>query len=84
MRAAARTFESLKSRKQKVPADEAAISAAYRKLGLTPEGQLVLAHLRQITIEYELGPDATDSALRELEAQRRFVREIERKVSSDG
>jgi hypothetical protein len=58
--------------------------AAYRKLGGTSEGQIVLAHLRQITIERELGPDASDSALRELEAQRRFVREIERKVSSAG
>lgn len=84
MTPAARTFDSLRSRKQKTPPEEAAIAAAYRKLGTTSEGQIVLAHLRQITIERELGADVSDSALRELEAQRRFVREIERKVSNAG
>lgn len=84
MRTAARTFNALRPHKQKVPTDEAAIAAAYKRLGATADGQIVLSHLRQITIEREVAPDASDSALRELEAQRRFVREIERKVSSDG
>ena len=84
MRAAARTFDALKNRTQKQPPEEAAINASYKSWGATDAGQIVLAHLRQITIEYELGPDASDSALRELEAQRRFVREIERKVSNVG
>ena len=38
---------------------------------------MVLKHLRRITVERVLGPDATDAQLRGLEAQRALVHQIE-------
>ncbi len=43
----------------------------------TPSGQIVLEHLRKITIERSLGINATDNELRWNEAQRALVRQIE-------
>ena len=43
----------------------------------TAAGVAVLAHLRRITIERVLGPNATDAELRGLEAQRALVHQIE-------
>ena len=47
-----------------------------RALG-TSDGRAVLIHLRKITIERVLGPNATDAELRGLEAQRALVHQIE-------
>jgi len=41
------------------------------------DGRAVLAHLRKITIERVLGPNATDAELRGIEAQRALVHQIE-------
>ncbi len=57
------------------------IELAYTKIFSGVLGQRVLAHLRQITIERALGPNATDSELRSLEAQRLLVHQIETLVS---
>lgn len=43
----------------------------------TPSGRAVLEHLRRITVERVLGPNATDAELRGLEAQRALVHQIE-------
>lgn len=43
----------------------------------TPSGVAVLEHLRKITVERTLGPNATDAELRWTEAQRALVRQIE-------
>ena len=43
----------------------------------TAAGTAVMAHLRRITIERVLGPNATDAELRGLEAQRALVHQIE-------
>lgn len=43
----------------------------------TPSGHTVLEHLRKITVERTLGPNATDAELRWLEAQRALVHQIE-------
>ncbi|MCW9035581.1 MAG: hypothetical protein OQK35_05665 [Alphaproteobacteria bacterium] len=43
----------------------------------TPEGQKVLAHLKTLTLERTLGPNATDSMLRHLEGQRQLVSYID-------
>ena len=43
-----------------------------------PAGEFVLNHLRAITIERHLGPNATESELRGLEAQRALVHLITR------
>ena len=44
----------------------------------TPSGQVVLQHLRKITVERTLGPNASDAELRWAEAQRALVHQIER------
>ena len=49
--------------------------AAARCFG-TEDGRTLLAYLRAITIERACGPQASDAALRDLEGQRRLVRQI--------
>ena len=49
----------------------------YARTFCSPSGARVLAHLRKITIERVLGPNATDAELRGLEAQRSLVHQIE-------
>ncbi len=49
----------------------------YTRTFSTASGVMVLKHLRKITIERVLGPNATDSELRGLEAQRALVHQIE-------
>ena len=49
----------------------------YARTFQTPSGKAVLQHLRKITIERTLGPNATDSELRWVEATRAFVHQIE-------
>ncbi|MDR1697023.1 MAG: hypothetical protein LBR41_02255 [Rickettsiales bacterium] len=53
------------------------IEKSYARAFSGADGARVLAHLRGITIERFLGPDATDAALRGLEAQRALVHQIE-------
>jgi len=44
----------------------------------TPSGRAVLEHLRKITVERTLGPNATDAELRWAESQRALYHQIER------
>ncbi len=53
------------------------IEKSYARTFNTPSGAVVLQHLRKITIERVLGPNATDAELRSLEAQRALVHQIE-------
>lgn len=53
----------------------------YARAFSTAAGRAVLAHLRHITIERVLGPDASDAQLRWLEAQRQLVHQIENIIS---
>lgn len=53
------------------------IEQNYTRTFSTAAGVSVLNHLRKITIERVLGPDATDAQLRGLEAQRALVHQIE-------
>lgn len=53
------------------------IEQNYARTFATASGIAVLKHLRKITIERVLGPDATDAQLRSLEAQRALVHQIE-------
>lgn len=66
------------------PGDDAAGSSrdldAGRELRLSfarcfagPEGEKVLAHLRALTLDRALGPDASDQMLRHVEGQRQLV-----------
>ena len=49
----------------------------YARCFGTSSGAIVLSHLRRMTIERTLGPNATDAELRGLEAQRALVHQIE-------
>lgn len=44
----------------------------------TPSGRVVLEHLRKITVERNMGANASDAELRWVEAQRALVHQIER------
>ncbi len=50
---------------------------AFAKTFAGPFGEMVLSHLRKITIERTLGPNATDAELRTIEGQRALVHVIE-------
>ena len=56
------------------------IEHAYAKTFSGASGELVLEHLRKITIERFLGPNATDTELRTLEGARALVHQIEQLV----
>lgn len=50
-----------------------ALRVAYARCFATPEGEKVLKHLRSVTLERVLGPDASAPMLRHLEGQRQLV-----------
>ncbi|MBO8425660.1 MAG: hypothetical protein IAC69_04255 [Proteobacteria bacterium] len=52
----------------------------YARTFSTSAGTVVLRHLRKITVERVLGPDASDAQLRGLEAQRALVHQIENMI----
>ncbi len=52
----------------------------YARTFSTAAGAIVLQHLRRITIERVLGPNATDAELRGLESQRALVHQIENMI----
>ncbi|MBO4683333.1 MAG: hypothetical protein J5611_02010 [Alphaproteobacteria bacterium] len=53
---------------------------AFAKTFSCAAGEVVLEHLRKITIERFLGPNATDGELRALEGARALVHQIEQLV----
>lgn len=53
------------------------LARACARLFATPDGRLLLAHLRRITLHRALGPSASDAALRGLEGQRALVLTLE-------
>jgi hypothetical protein len=50
-----------------------ALRVAYARCFATPEGEKVLKHLRAVTLDRVLGPDASTPMLRHLEGQRQLV-----------
>jgi len=62
--------------------DTAAASRAAARLFATPDGRLLLAHLRRLTCERVLGPEVSDAALRFLEGQRALVRRLESLIAT--
>ena len=57
------------------------IDQNYARTFATAPGAAVLQHLRRMTIERVLGPNASDAELRGLESQRALVHLIENMVS---
>ena len=45
------------------------------------DGTLLLTHLRALTLDRHLGPEASDAALRHLEGQRALVAHLERLIT---
>jgi len=56
------------------------IEHEFAKTFSCASGEFVLKHLRKITIERFLGPNATDGELRTLEGARALVHQIEQLV----
>ena len=52
------------------------LAAAFARCFTGADGNRVLQHLRAVTTERSLGPDAPDTALRHLEGQRQLVQAI--------
>lgn len=52
------------------------LAAAFARCFTGVDGARVLQHLRAVTTERSLGPDAPDTALRHLEGQRQLVQAI--------
>ncbi len=52
------------------------LAAAFARCFSDADGLRVLTHLRAVTTERCLGPDAPDTALRHLEGQRQLVQAI--------
>jgi len=54
-------------------ADARLLAVSFARCFAGAEGARALAHLRAMTVERSLGPDATEAALRHLEGQRQLV-----------
>ncbi|MFM2045896.1 MAG: hypothetical protein RLY86_4472 [Pseudomonadota bacterium] len=61
----------------------AAVARAATRIFATADGALLLAHLRRITLNRALGPQAGDAALRMLEGQRALVLMLEGLARAD-
>lgn len=57
--------------------DRTQVEKAFARSFATPDGQQVLAHLRALTLDRALGPEASDAALRSLDGQRCLILHIE-------
>ncbi len=57
------------------------IEKQYARAFGSPAGRAVLQHMRKITIERTLGPNATDAELRWAESNRAFVHQIEQMIA---
>jgi hypothetical protein len=53
--------------------DAEAVARAFARCFSGPEGAIALDHLRRITFERVLAPEAGEAALRDLEGQRRLA-----------
>ncbi|RAU23818.1 hypothetical protein CU669_01640 [Paramagnetospirillum kuznetsovii] len=63
--------------------DESGLTLARQtaRLFATADGEAVLAHLREMTLDRCLGPDSGDAALRHLEGQRHLVLHLQTLVA---
>lgn len=61
--------------------DNNSVAREYARTFANPSGRAVIAHLRTMTVERWLGPDAGDAQLRMLEGQRALVHHIEQMIT---
>ena len=62
-------------------AGEAELATAFARCFVTADGRQVLDHLRRLTVERALGPQASEALLRYVEGQRQMVLYIEALVA---
>ena len=74
------SWEDLNKAKRAEPEPDAVAERCARVFG-SPEGKMLLADFRVLTIEKEPPANATDAQLRELEGERKFVRRIEKLIA---
>jgi hypothetical protein len=75
-----RTFDNLRHPDAPTHGETDVINAAYAKLFAYPEAAIVLADLRKRTVDFVLGPDVSDGALRMKEGERQLYRSIETRI----
>ena len=63
------------------PPQPAELAKAFARCFGTRDGAVVLTHLRRLTVERALGPEAAAPMLRHLEGQRQLVAQIETLVA---
>ena len=63
------------------PEADSALGEAFARCFRGGDGEVVLSHLRTVTLERALGPGAPDAQLRHLEGQRQLVAHILRLVA---
>lgn len=56
---------------------ESELATAFARCFLSADGRQVLKHLRQLTLERALGPQASEALLRHVEGQRQLLLYIE-------
>jgi len=61
--------------------DRTALARACARLFTHDDGRRLLRHLRALTVERHLGPEASDAALRHLEGQRALVAHLDRLIA---
>lgn len=66
------------------PTEQQRIDGLFHRVLSTPDGAMLLAHWRKTTIDNIIGPRADAEDLRIIEAERRFVTDIERRVARGG
>jgi hypothetical protein len=79
-----RTFDSLRRPVRKPDQKIERVQKAFAKVAMQPEGQLIFDWMRNRTTFSVPAPDASDGALRENAANRKFMAEIEGMIQSGG
>ncbi|HEX9568417.1 MAG TPA: hypothetical protein VF987_01950 [Rhodospirillales bacterium] len=62
--------------RDQAPKADSVLGEAFARCFRGGDGEVVLSHLRTVTLERALGPGATDAQLRHLEGQRQLVSQI--------
>jgi hypothetical protein len=62
-------------------AGEAELATAFARCFVSADGRQVLGHLRRLTVERALGPQASEALLRYVEGQRQLILYVEALVA---
>jgi hypothetical protein len=79
-----RKFSNLRRPTRTADKEITHVAAAFAKIAMQPEGQLILNWMRNRTTFLVLPPDAPDGALRGNAANRQLMQEIENMIADGG